>query len=104
MDSSDKIVVKKESLEKLKVKLKMLKVSVEDKNAKALVVEALEFLDNEIMIKDISLEEMIREKMIETKVSNPDQHFKFYMLYRKLQDNKITQEEALRDFEIYKRL
>lgn len=104
MDSSEKIVVKKESLDKLKVKLKMLKVSVEDKSAKSLVVEILYFLDNEIVVNEISVEKMIKDKMIETKLSNPDQHFKLYMLYRKLIDNKITEEEALRDYNIYKDL
>lgn len=104
MDSSERIAVKKDSLEKMKVKLKMLKVSVEDKSAKSLIVEILEFLDNEIMFEKISVEQMIKDKMIETKVSNPDQHFKLYMLYRKLQDNKITQEEALREYEIYIKL
>lgn len=39
--------------------------------------------------------------MIETKLSNPDLNLKLYMLYRKLVDNKITAEEALKGYEIY---
>lgn len=98
MNMSEKVVVNKEGLDKIKIKLKGLKVSVEDKNAKSIIDEILKIFDDEIFNENISLEKIIKDKMAETKVSNPDQNFKLYMLYRRLTDNKITQEEALRDF------
>lgn len=98
MNMSEKVVVNKEALDKIKIKLKGLKVSVEDKNAKSIIDEILKIFDDEIFNENISLEKIIKDKMAETKVSNPDQNFKLYMLYRRLTDNKITQEEALRDF------
>ena len=101
MDTSEKILVEKYRLEKMQVKLKGLKLSVEDKNAKYVIGEILELLDTELNVKHISVENMIKDKMNETKLSNPDQHFKLYMLYRKLVDNKITEEEALKGYKLY---
>lgn len=101
MSVSEKIVVKKDSLEKMKVKLRGLKVSIEDKSVQSAIGEILDILDNELNDRDISLENTIKNKMIETKISNPDQHFKLYMLYRKLVEKRITEEEALKDYEIY---
>lgn len=98
MNMSEKVVVNKDALDKIKIKLKGLKVSVEDKNAKSIIDEILKIYDDEIFNDNISLEKIIKDKMAETKVSNPDQNFKLYMLHRRLTDNKITQEEALRDY------
>lgn len=101
MSVSEKIVVKKDNLEKMKVKLRGLKVSIEDKSVQSAIGEILDLLDNELNDRDISLENTIKNKMIETKISNPDQHFKLYMLYRKLVEKRITEEDALKDYEIY---
>lgn len=101
MDLSEKILVKKDSLEKMKVKLRGLKLSVDDKSAQSVIGDILEILDNELKFGHISVENMIKDKMTETKSSNPDLHFKLYMLYRKLVDNKITEEEALKGYKIY---
>jgi hypothetical protein len=95
---SEKVVVNKDALDKIKTKLKGLKVSVEDKNAKSIIDEILKIFEDEIFNDNFSLEKIIKDKMAETKISNPDQNFKLYMLHRRLTDNKITQEEALRDF------
>lgn len=101
MDVSQKILVEKDNLEKMLVKLRGLKLLAEDKNAKSVIDEIIELLDNELNAKQVSVENMIKDKMNETKFSNPDQHFKLYMLYRKLVENKITEEKALEDYKIY---
>lgn len=100
MDTREKILVEKDRLEKMEVKIKGLRLIVEDKNAKYVIGEILELLDNELNVKHISVEDMIKNKMNETKLSNPDLHFKLYMLYRKLVDNKITEEEALKEYKV----
>lgn len=101
MNTSEKILVEKDRLEKMQVKLKGLKLIVEDRNAQSVIGEILELLDNELNDERVSVENMIKNKMNETKYSNPDQHFKLYMLYRKLVDNKITEEEALKGYKAY---
>lgn len=101
MDMSEKLLVRKDSLERMKVKLRGLKVSVEDKSAQTVICDILEILDSELKVKDISLEEMIYNKMKETKSINPDLHFKLYMLYRKLSDGKIDEDEALKAYKVY---
>jgi len=100
MDVSEKIFVKKDSLGKILTKLRGLKVMAKDKEMQLTIDQILELLDDELKVKDISVEEMIRDKMDETKISNPEKHLKLYMLYRKLVENKITEEEALNIYEL----
>lgn len=97
----DKILVNKENLEKMETKLVSLKLLVEDESLKKNISEILEIIDSEINGKTISIKQCIREKMDETKFSNPELNFKLYMLYRKLSDGKIDEEEALKAYEIY---
>lgn len=101
MDSSDKVLVNKESLESIQIKLRGLKVSLDDKNAQSVIGEILEILDNELKIETISIEQIIHDKMNETKYLNHELHFKLYMLYRKVVENKITEEEAAKAYELY---
>lgn len=101
MSINDKIMVNKDSLEKIQTKLRGLKVTVQDKEIRLLVSEILELLNGELNPIDISLEDMIYNKMKETKSTNPDLHFKIYMLYRKLSDGKIDEDEALKAYKAY---
>lgn len=101
METDEKILIKKGDLEKIKTKLKGLKVLVRDKESINTVNEIMELLDNEMKDKDISIKEMIHNKMRETEYSNPELNFKLYILYRKLSDNKISEEEALKVYKMY---
>lgn len=94
-------MVNKDSLEKIQIKLKGLKIRVQDKEIQSLVSDILELLDGELKSKDISLEDIIYNEMNETKHSNPDLHFKLYMLYRKLSDGKMDKDEALKAYKAY---
>ncbi|SHI41337.1 hypothetical protein SAMN02745163_00207 [Clostridium cavendishii DSM 21758] len=106
MEIGEKILVKKDNLEKIQVKLKGLKVSIEDMEVKGAINEILEILYNELEVKETSVKqtsvkELISEKMNATKFLDPDLNFKLYMLYRKLDENKITDEEALNVYNLY---
>ncbi|MVX67370.1 hypothetical protein GKZ28_27505 [Clostridium chromiireducens] len=101
MSISEKIVVNKDKLEKIQTKLRGLKVMVHDKETQLLVTDILELLDGELKENDNSVEDMIYNKMNETKNSNPDLHFRLYMLYRKLSDGKIGEDEALKAYKTY---
>ncbi|AWK50933.1 hypothetical protein DIC82_07820 [Clostridium beijerinckii] len=101
MSINDKIIVNKDSLEKIEIKLRGLKVMVQDKEIQSLVSDILELLNGELKSIDISLEDIIYNKMKETKHSNPDLHFKLYMLYRKLSDGKMDEDEALKAYKAY---
>lgn len=101
METDEKILIKKGDLEKIKTKLKGLKVLVRDKESINTVNEIMELLDNEMKDKNISIKEMIHKRMRETEYSNPELNFKLYILYRKLSDNKISEEEALKIYKMY---
>lgn len=98
---NEKVMVNKVSLEKMQTKLRGLKVMVQDKQIQSLVSEILELLDDELNVKDISIEEIIKDKMKESKFSNPELHFELYKLYRKLSDGKIDENEALKAYNLY---
>lgn len=101
MSINENIMVNKDSLEKMQMKLRGLKVMVQDKEIQSLVSDILELLNGELKAIDISLKDIIYNKMKETKHSNPDLHFKLYMLYRKLSDGKVDEDEALENYKAY---
>lgn len=101
MSINEKIMVNKDTLERMQIKLRGLKVVIQDKEIQSLVSDILELLNEELKAIDISLEDIIYNKMKETKNSNPDLHFKLYMLYRKLSDGKIDEDEALKAYKVY---
>lgn len=101
MGTSENILIQKDTVEKIQEKISELKASLKDKNHQSIIDEILELLENELRVKDIPLEDMIHDKMVETKFSDPELNFKLYMLYRKLTENKIRKEEALKIYEMY---
>jgi hypothetical protein len=48
---------------------------------------------------ELSIQEVIYEKMVEVKRVNPDLHLKLYMLYRNLMSDKISEIDAMESFE-----
>lgn len=101
MDIEEGVVFKKETVETLQTKLRILKITSTETAVKSKVEEILNIIDSEIQEKNKSIEEIIYEKMNETKVNNKELNVKLYMLYRKLLDEKITKEDAVRLYEIY---
>lgn len=98
---NEKIIVDKEIIDKIQSKLQGIKLQIHDKKLRDKLDEVISLLNFEIGIESNSLHETIKKKIDETKYSNPEIHFKFYMLYRKLAEGQITEEEALKSYEIY---
>lgn len=101
MSINDKLVVKRDNLEKIQTNMKVLKVMIEDKDALKILEEMSEIIEGELKIEEIPIKDKIKDKMTKTEDKDPELSFKLYMLYRKLSDGKIDEAEATRDFEIY---
>ncbi len=96
------MMLSKDDIEKIKNKLNIVKLLVEDSYAKEKVQEVLDIIIKEDAEDEpVSIQDIIYEKMKETKSTNPDLNAELYMLYRKLQDNKIGPEEALSLYKAY---
>lgn len=98
---NNKKLVDKDTLERIQIKLKGLKLMTDDKEIISTIDEILALLQNEAKTKDVSIKEMIISKMKETKTTNPELNFRLYILNRKLEDGIMTEEEALRAYYIY---
>lgn len=101
MSINDKLVVKREDLEKLRAELKVLKVLIYNKDALRIINEMSEVIEDNLKFEEINIKDKIKDKMTKTESTDPEVSFKLYMLYRKLSDGKIDEAEAARDFEIY---
>jgi hypothetical protein len=98
---NDKIMIEPKVFEKIKNGLNQVRIKSMDDEVKAIVDLLLKLLENKDS-EDIdfnSLEDTIYNKMKTTK--DKDLNVKLYMLYRKLQDGKISEEEALKLYELY---
>jgi hypothetical protein len=96
------ILVDKDDFEKIKNKLNIVKLLIEDKYAREKLEEILYILQKEDEVeKPIPIEEIIYMKMNESKNTNPELNANLYMLYRKLQEKKIDPVEAMSLYQIY---
>lgn len=108
MYQDDKIWISKKGLDKACKNLKGLKLLLKDDNLKHTIDDTIEILKKEIKfenidIEEINIEQMIKNKMKNTRNSNPDLNFKLYKLLRKLQNKKVDENEAMRVYEMYER-
>lgn len=101
MANEDKILVDREVLGKIVVGLNNVKLISNDKFVKKEVEDLLKLLKDEMDEDKIPLQEIIYEKMIEFKRSNPETSADLYIIYRKLSDGKISEKDALTQFELY---
>lgn len=99
--NNDKITIEAKVFEKIKNGLKQVRIKSSEDEIKAMIDSLLYLLENKDSeeIDFNSLEDTIHNKMKTTK--DKDLNVKLYMLYRKLQDGKISEEEALKLYEIY---
>ncbi|GFZ30975.1 hypothetical protein CSC2_15010 [Clostridium zeae] len=96
------IVLRKDDVEKIKNKLNILKLLVEDPYAKEKVEEVLGIVNtDQSKSESKSIDEVIYNKMKETKSTNPELSADLYVIYRKLQEKKINPAEAIRLYKIY---
>ena len=101
MSSNNKVLIQVETIEKIIKELKEVSLLCSDTNLKMKIEGVQSCVSNVIDIADskISVEDVIYEKMIEVKHSNPDLHLKLYMLYRNLSNARISEVDAMSSFE-----
>lgn len=101
MDNNEKILINKEILEKIKGRLEGLRLMSSERDVKKELESLIKIFIEEIESEKLSFRELLSEKIRETKYSNPELNFKLYMLQRKLDDGKVSDEEALKAYDLY---
>lgn len=101
MDNNEKILINKEVLEKIKLRLEGVRLMSSEKDVKKDLESIIKIISDEIDSEKVSFRELLDEKIRDTKYSNSELNFKLYMLRRKLEDGKISDEEALKAYDLY---
>ncbi|OFH99380.1 hypothetical protein CLOACE_22500 [Clostridium acetireducens DSM 10703] len=98
----DKILINEKTINQIKSKAKIIKVITKEKQLIDIADEILNLLELDFKENNSSsLKEKIKKKMHETKITDPDMNASLYILYRKLSDGIISEEEAAKLLDIY---
>lgn len=89
--------------EKIKIELKQIEFMSSDCSVQEKVHKLLELIEGETINEKEILAALIKEKIKETKGINSELNMNFYLLYRRLVDNKITCNEAKDYYFMYKK-
>lgn len=101
MESNEKILIKKEVIDKMKAGLHTIRLTTKEKSIKKEAEALVKLLEGETNLDGISLEEKILQKMKETKNVDPDMNANLYILHRKLVNGQISEQQALELFQSY---
>lgn len=93
-----KIVLRESLFEELKLGLIEIKQLSKEENVKVKAEKLLKLINRENTLLNESIEEIIYNKMKTTQ--DEELNVKLYMLYRKLQDGKTSEDEALTQYEM----
>lgn len=96
-----KILISKDCIDKIILGLKSIKVSTTNKVIIRDIEKLLNLLKEELNEDDIPLKNRILEKMKETKGIDPDMNANLYILYRNLDNEHITEQQAQELFNAY---
>lgn len=98
--SKDKVSLNAETLKRIKSGLTNIKLLSNDKYVKKEAEDLLNLIESECNFGEVSISDMLYEKMKETKRTNPDLSADLYIMYRKLADGKVTEREAIDFFQL----
>jgi hypothetical protein len=100
VSSNEQITISVQEAEDIIEKLKQISSLCYEPNLKT-KIEVLQNFVSSILSPagELSVQEVIYEKMVEVKRGNPDLHLKLYMLYRNLMNGKISEIDAMDSFE-----
>lgn len=101
MSEGQKILILKDSIDKLVLGLKNIKITTREKATRKEVDKLLNLLQEDLSQKNVPLKEQILEKMKESKGIDPNLNANLYILYRNLDSGQITEEQALELFQMY---
>lgn len=88
-------------LEKVQAKLKEIELLCIDCEAKEKIHNLIDFIEEETSENKTFLAEMIYNKVKETRGISPELNTYFYLLYRNLEQDKVSLEEAHRLYDMY---
>lgn len=94
MGNNKYINIEKETIENILLDLNNVLLTCDSLSSREKIEKIILTLSKTIDRDNVSIDDLILDKMRQTKVKDPDLHLKLYMLHRKLQDGKISEEEA----------
>ena len=99
---SNNIIIKEKIVIKILKDLNDVLFTCEDENIKEKLNSSILELEKSLNGESrLEISELIYEKMKEFKEKDPDLHFKLYMIYRKLEDGKLSEEDAIHAYKSY---
>lgn len=100
MSNNNQVSIEVEAIQKIRKELSEISVLCSEPHLK-MKIEALQSYVSSLvdLNSQNSVEDVIYEKMIEVKHTNPELHLKLYMLYRNLMSGRISKVDALSSFE-----
>jgi hypothetical protein len=104
MEGNRTLSINEETLNLVVSKLKKIQHSSEDKIVSSQITSILDIFEDITKSKEPCLEDLIYKSMLEAKKDDPDLYFNLYMLYRKIQNEKISKDEAKNVFETYMKI
>jgi hypothetical protein len=88
-------------VEKIQNDLKEIELICTDVFVKEKIHMILDYIEQETTDNKTVLEDLIKEKIKETKALSPELNTSFYMLYRNFMDGRITVKEAQILYDMY---
>lgn len=100
MSINNEVSIQVESVEKIIKEIDEISILSAEPHLKIKVEGLQSFVSSLLNLEsESSVEDVIFEKMVEVKNSNPDLHLKLYMLYRNLVCGRILKKDAIISFE-----
>ncbi len=100
MEKDEKLVmIEDKKLKELRLGLNELKLSVGDEILRKKVEKLIKLIEGEKVQEDENVADIIYKKMKDT--DDSELNVKLYMLYRKLEEGKVDEAEALRQYNIF---
>jgi len=93
------IMIEESKIKEIRLGLNELKLSVGDEQLRKKVEKLINLLEGKKEEEEESIADMIYKKMKDTE--DPELNVKLYMLYRKLEEGKVDENEALRQYNIF---
>lgn len=101
MENSEKVLMSKELVDKMKAGLHTIRLMSKEKSIQKEAAALVKLLEEETNVNSGSLEERILQKMKDTKTTDPAMNASLYILHRKLVNGQISEHQALELFEVY---
>ncbi|EJP6470945.1 hypothetical protein K8O96_15175 [Clostridium sporogenes] len=100
--NSNNIMVEEALIRKMLSELKDIQTLSSERLLQEKIDLLMKYMENMIKYKDDEpFQDTIYKKMKEVRLDNPELNSKLYILYRKLSDGKITEEDARILYDVY---